>query len=62
MTPSEYQVEKTPIGMQYVIPVTERIVKPKRRVYRRDGDQLVIHGAERISRQPSTSHGWRRSR
>ena len=32
MTPSEYQVEKTAIGMQYVIPGTERIVKPKRRV------------------------------
>jgi len=27
MTPSEYQVEKTAIGMQYVIPGTERIVK-----------------------------------
>ena len=49
MTPSEYQVEKTAIGMQYVIPGTERIVKPKRRVYRTDGAQLVIPGAERIS-------------
>ena len=40
MTPQQYQVEKTAIGMQYVIPGTERIVKPKRRVYRTDGDQL----------------------
>ena len=46
MTPS---IEKTPIGMQYVIPGAERIVKPKRRVFKADGDQLVIPGAERIS-------------
>ena len=46
MTPS---FERTPIGMQYVIPGTERPVRPKRRVYRADGDQLVIPGAERIS-------------
>ena len=49
MTPQQYQVEKTAIGMQYVIPGTERVVKPKRRVYRTDGDQLVIPGAEKIS-------------
>ena len=49
MTPSEYQVEKTAMGMQYVIPGTERIVKPRQRVYQTDGDQLVIPGAERIS-------------
>lgn len=49
MTPTNYQVEKTAIGMQYVIPGTERIVKPKPRVLKADGDQLVIPGAERIS-------------
>ena len=49
MTPSNYQVEKTPVGLQYVIPGTERIVKPRRRIYRTDGNQLVIPGAERIS-------------
>ena len=49
MTPSDYQVEKTAIGMQYVIPGAERIVKPKRRVFNADGAQLVIPGAERIS-------------
>ena len=27
MTPSEYQVEKMPGGMQYVIPGAEQIVK-----------------------------------
>ncbi len=46
MTPS---IERTHIGMQYVIPGTERPVRPKRRVYSADGDQLVIPGAERIS-------------
>jgi hypothetical protein len=49
MTSPEYQVEKTAMGLQYVIPGTERIVKPRRRVYQTDGDQLVIPGAERIS-------------
>ena len=53
MSRSEYQVEKTAIGLQYVIPGTERIVKPKRRTFKVDwtpaGDQLVIPGAERIS-------------
>ena len=53
MTPSKYRVEKTAIGLQYVIPGTERIVKPKRRAFNADwtpaGDQLVIPGAERIS-------------
>ena len=39
MTPSDYQVEKTAIGMQYVIPGAERIVKPKRRVFNADGDR-----------------------
>lgn len=46
MTPS---LEKTPIGMQYVIPGAERIAKPRRRAFKADGDQLVIPGAERIS-------------
>ena len=46
MTPS---IERTPIGIQYVIPGTERIAKPKRRAFKADGDQLVIPGAERIS-------------
>ena len=53
MTPSEFQVEKTATGLQYVIPGTERIVKPKRRTFKADwtpaGDQLVIPGAEKIS-------------
>ncbi len=49
MTPADFNVEKTKIGMQYVIPGTERPVKHKRRVYMRDGLQYVIPGAERIS-------------
>ena len=53
MTPSKFQVEKTPTGMQYVIPGTERIVKPRPRAFKADwtpaGEQLVIPGAERIS-------------
>lgn len=49
MTPADYNVEKTAIGFQYVVPGTERIAKPKRRVYQSDDNQLVIPGAERIS-------------
>ena len=49
MTPADFTIEKTPIGMQYVIPGTERIVKPKRRAFKADGDQLVLPGAEKIS-------------
>jgi hypothetical protein len=49
MTPVDYNVEKTAIGFQYVVPGTERISKPKRRVYKADGNQLVIPGAERIT-------------
>ncbi len=49
MTPADFKIEKTPVGMQYVIPGTERPVKPKRRTYKADGDQLVIPGAEKIS-------------
>jgi hypothetical protein len=46
MTPS---FERTPIGMQYVIPGAERIPKPRRRAFKADGDQFVIPGTERIS-------------
>jgi hypothetical protein len=49
MTPADFNVEKTNIGMQYVIPGTEQPVKAKRRAYKADGNQLVIPGAERIS-------------
>ncbi len=53
MTRSEIKVEKTAIGFQYVIPGTDRIVKPKPRAFKADwtpaGDQLVIPGAEKIS-------------
>ena len=49
MTPADFNLEKTKIGLQYVIPGTERPAKAKRRVYGADGDQLVIPGAERIS-------------
>ncbi len=53
MTPSEYRVEKTATGLQYVIPGTERIVRPRLRAFNSDrtpaGDQLVIPGAEKIS-------------
>ncbi len=53
MTQTEFQVEKTAIGLQYVIPGTNRIVKPKPRAFKADwtpaDDQLVIPGAEKIS-------------
>ena len=49
MTPADFNVEKTKIGLQYVIPGTERPAKSRRRVYKADGNQLVIPGAERIS-------------
>ena len=49
MTPADFNIEKTAIGMQYIIPGTERPVKPQRRSYKADGNQLVIPGAERIS-------------
>ncbi len=55
MTPADFNLEKTNIGMQYVIPGTERPVKRKRRVYNADGNQLVIPGAERISTQEHLS-------
>ena len=46
----KYQVEKTSVGMQYVIPGAERItpVAPPKR-YSTDGTQFVIQGAEQIS-------------
>ena len=47
----KYQVEKTSIGLQYVIPGAERITPgatPAMR-YPTDGAQLVIPGAEQIS-------------
>lgn len=42
MTPA---IEKTPIGMQYVIPGAERIVKPRRREFMRSVMRYT-HGAE----------------
>ena len=53
MTPGDLTIEKTPVGMQYVIPGAERIVKPKRKAFKAErtpaGVQLVIPGAEKIS-------------
>jgi hypothetical protein len=43
-----YTVDKTPLGMEYVIPGTEQVVKPRRRAFKADGDQHVIPGAEQI--------------
>lgn len=47
----QYQVEKTNIGLQYVIPGAERVlsraIPPPR--YAAEGAQLVIPGTERIS-------------
>jgi hypothetical protein len=42
------ELERTPAGLQYVIPGAERM-KSKRRMFQVDGNQLVIPGAERIS-------------
>jgi hypothetical protein len=41
--------ERTAIGEQYVIPGTERIAKPKRRLFKTEGKQFVIPGTERVS-------------
>ena len=49
MTPANFNIEKTNIGIQYVIPGTERPIKSKQRTYKFDGNQFVIPGAERIS-------------
>ena len=47
----KYQVEKTSVGLQFVIPGAERIVQPKKTPthYAKDGSQFVIPGAEQIS-------------
>jgi hypothetical protein len=47
----KYQVEKTSVGMQYVIPGAERItsVEEPSMQYSTDGAQFVIPGAEQIS-------------
>ena len=47
----KYQVEKTSVGMQYVIPGAERItpVATPSTQYPTDGAQLVIPGAEQIT-------------
>ena len=46
----KYQVEKTSVGMQYVIPGAERItpVEVPSMQYSTDGAQFVIPGAEQI--------------
>jgi len=53
MTPADFTSEKTAAGQQYVIPGTERIVKPKRRPFKTEatlaGDQFIIPGTEPIS-------------
>ncbi len=53
MTPADFTVEKTTGGQQYVIPGTERIVKPRRRPFKTErtpaGDQFLIPGTEPIS-------------
>jgi hypothetical protein len=49
MTPADFNIEKTNIVIQYVIPGTERPIKPKRCTYKFDGNQFVLPGAERIS-------------
>lgn len=48
---TEYGVERTPIGLQYVIPGTERIStpRPERASYSVEGLQLVIPGTEKIT-------------
>ena len=47
----KYQVEKTSVGLQYVIPGAERItpVAVPSMQYSTDGAQFVIPGAEQIS-------------
>ena len=47
----KYQVEKTSVGMQFVIPGTERVMPAAApsRPYATDGVQFVIAGAEQIS-------------
>ena len=47
----KYQVEKTSVGMQFVIPGTERVMPAAipSRLYETDGVQFVIPGAEQTS-------------
>ena len=50
MTPSDFQVEKTAFGLQYVIPGTKRIVKSKPRAFKADGHLMTLkapHGGNR---------------
>ena len=49
MSPSDHEIEKTPAGLQYVMPGTERVRQPRHRVPKIEGDQYIIQGAERIS-------------
>ena len=46
----KYQVEKTSVGLQFVIPGTERamLAPSPSRPYETDGVQFVIPGAEQI--------------
>ena len=46
----KYQVEKTSVGMQFVIPGTERVMPAAipSQPYETDGVQFVIRGAEQI--------------
>jgi len=39
MTAANFNIEKIAIGMQYVIPGTERPVKPQRHVYKADSSE-----------------------
>jgi hypothetical protein len=43
------KAERTPLGLQYLIPGVEPRQPPNVRKYARDGNQLVLPGAERIS-------------
>lgn len=47
----KYQIEKTSVGLQYVLPGAERVKReaPLSNCYAVDGAQFVIPGAERIS-------------
>jgi hypothetical protein len=49
MTKPPPTVERASAGLQYVIPGTERYVRPRPVGYPGDGAQLVIPAAERIS-------------
>ena len=56
MTPADFTYENTNAGQQYVIPGTERIVKPKRRIFNTEttpaGDQLDISLSFTGGREP----------